>query len=90
MHVQDSYHSKWEPPFVFPWEQEYYERQMRKVQAESEKALQEALQQAERAKEQGKLEMAQLMLKKGLDASFISEITGLEVQLILSLAQSSV
>ena len=82
MQAQETYQSKWKPPFVFPWEQEYHDRQMRKVKAESEKA-------AERAKEQGKLEVAQLMLKKGLDASFISEITGLEEQLILSLAQST-
>ena len=86
MQAQETYQSKWKPPFVFPWEQEYHDRQMRKVKAESEKALKEA---TERARLQGKLEAAQMMLKKGLDASFISEITGLEEQLILSLAQST-
>lgn len=77
-------------PFAFPWEKEYHDQELKKVKEAAEKAAREAAEKAareaaEKGRMEGKMEAAKVMLSKGMQPSFISEITGLSETEILTL-----
>lgn len=66
-------------PFVFPWERDYHQQQVEKAEMDG---IEEGI-------EKGKLEIARAMLAKGMEISFISEITGLKDSQIMAKSESN-
>jgi hypothetical protein len=84
-------------PFVFPWEKEYHEQELKKAAEAAKEAAEAAKDAAEKAAkdvaekaakeaaETAKIETAQLMVSKGIETSLICEVTGLSEDVVLKL-----